>query len=447
MTQALFGGKYSVERELARGGSSVVYLASHLLTGRRVALKVIEATVSGRTPNASVRFLREARAFSMVNHPGIVEVFDAGEEADGTLYLAQELLEGRTLADATRDGLLRVSEVVRIGLQVLSALEAVHAGGLVHRDLKPANIFLLQRPEGWAIKIIDFGLVKSILDGAAPVTGVGVMVGAPEYMSPEQARGESTVDVRCDIWGVGATLFYALSSRPPFAESNLFALLFRIATDKAPSLGTLRPELPASLAAVIDRALEQDPNRRWSTATEMRAALELAAEAFGLNREANELKASAPTVIETAPKKDEPTPKTNVPEVVDAPERTQDPDEETVPEDERKTPGPPREIQLTPTVIPKIDAEPLSIHDDLTVPLAKPIDPVAITPRIASQIAPPPLPTGPPPLPTREMRVFRPLPEQAPAPSQLSLANRRLITALALGLFALVSLIALFALR
>jgi serine/threonine-protein kinase len=266
------GGRYQLERILGVGGMGTVYSAVHQITRRRVAVKLIHASVVENTPTAASRFLREAQAASSIDHPGLVAIHDAGQDDDGSLYLVLDLLEGVDLHTAIHTTELSVRQVTEIGLDVLSVLDAAHRRGFIHRDVKPANIFLEKGRDGrTVVRVLDLGIAKQT--DANHITAHGSIVGTLEYMSPEQAQGHE-VDGRADVWSLGAVLHAALTKKPPYAADNHFDLLKALVHGRPRSVGDLRPDLPWALVAVVDRALEPDLARRWSSASAMRGALE-----------------------------------------------------------------------------------------------------------------------------------------------------------------------------
>jgi eukaryotic-like serine/threonine-protein kinase len=273
----IIAGKYRLVRLIGEGAMSAVYEAAHVLTSRKVALKLIQPRPAEEAATTSVRFLREAQAAASIGHSTMVDIFDAGEEQDGSLYLTMEHLTGETLESAIRRRSVRDEDLIYTGLQVLDGLAAAHARGFIHRDIKPENVFLLDPPgRNRRVKILDFGLAKrrhEIVE-ALSVTQRGSVVGTPAYMSPEQARGDD-IDERADLWGLAATLFRGFAGYPPFWDEgdSWVHLLVRITTERAPSLGAFRSDLAPALIEVIDRALEPHPDNRWASAKEMKAAL------------------------------------------------------------------------------------------------------------------------------------------------------------------------------
>jgi serine/threonine-protein kinase len=296
----LVGQRYRVLRRLGQGGMGVVYLARHELIERPVALKILSNEFASDADQVQ-RFLHEARAAARIGHENIVEVFDFGE-IDDSVYIAMEYLEGQDLAQALRQEVPFPRE--RIGpilAQVFSALGAAHGKGLIHRDLKPDNIFLIDR-EGRAdfVKVLDFGLVK--FAGEEPPAGerltrVGTVVGTPEYMSPEQVRGD-VLDHRCDIYAMGCILYEMLTGAPPFTSEKVMEVMARQLCRKAPppSSCSERP-ICAELDNVCMRALEKDPAHRFASMAEMAAALE---EALRIDAEMGPM-LSQKTVIQARP--------------------------------------------------------------------------------------------------------------------------------------------------
>jgi serine/threonine protein kinase len=272
--------KYQLVRVLGAGGMGAVYEACNTFTERRVALKLLHRQFA-ISPEIARRFVQEAKTAASIDHPGIVEVLDAGREDDGTLYLVQELLHGRDLGTAIKDGDLSVLDLLRAIAQTLDALDAAHKRGFIHRDIKPENIFLARDSLGTVrAKLLDFGVARRVRGmtsamGHAPnlvLTGVGQIVGTPHYMSPEQVRGEP-IDGRSDLWAAGAVLFYGLTGHTPFEAEHLWQLMALISAQHACPVRDLRRDLPDDVAAIVDRALRQDRRERWPSASAMAEAL------------------------------------------------------------------------------------------------------------------------------------------------------------------------------
>lgn len=267
--------RYKILGVLGKGGMGAVYEAQHLTIGRRVALKRLHPELAVDA-NAVHRFQREARAAGTTGHENIVDVLDLGFAEDGAPYLVMELLEGESLAQRLRrQTKLSAERAAAIAGQVLAALEAVHARGVIHRDLKPDNVFLTRRGgRRDFVKVLDFGVSKvAATPEATKLTRTGMMVGTPHYMSPEQARGMPDLDHRVDLYAVGVILYECLSGQLPFRGDNYHALLQAILAGDAPPLHTLVPALPHALVALVHRALARDREERFESARAMWAAL------------------------------------------------------------------------------------------------------------------------------------------------------------------------------
>ncbi len=272
---SVIDGRYELTRLLGCGASGSVYDATHRYTERRVAIKLLHPELVKSREHVG-RFLREVRSMAALTHPGVAAILDAGR-ADGDVpYLVTEFLDGSDMADLMDQGPLAHAQVVDIGVQLLDALAAAHALGIVHRDVKPENIFLIPRGDAPPqVKLLDFGVAKRLASASnVNLTASGTTVGTPHYMSPEQARGD-LVDQRSDLWSVGALLFHALSGEPPFEDHRVTRLLARIASEAPVSLGSRCPQLDAELVNIIDKALSPDVDKRWLSASAMANALAL----------------------------------------------------------------------------------------------------------------------------------------------------------------------------
>jgi len=257
-------GRWTLIEVLGSGGMGVVYRGEDP-DGRIAAVKVLAA------PLASDQMIRrfEREALARIDHPNVVHVLESGSTPDGTLYLALELLEGGDLQSKIDHGPLPPAEAVAIGSQIAAGLDAVHRLGIVHRDVKPGNVFVCN--DGCA-KILDFGIaLQSSTD--TRVTRMGTILGTPSYLSPEQARGEVAVDARSDVWSLGAVLYHALAGKPPFERDTALATIVAVLVDDLVKLTHIRPGVPRALAAVVERALEKDPDERWQTASDFAQAL------------------------------------------------------------------------------------------------------------------------------------------------------------------------------
>ena len=260
-------GQYTIERKLGAGGMGVVYAARDERLQRTVALKTLSSL--SNDPTARKRFWREARAAASVNHPNVCQIYEIGED-DGELFIAMELLEGEVLSERLRRGALSASQAVPIGLDMLSALSALHARGIVHRDLKPSNVFVTEH----GVKLLDFGLARPeldvSLDPATELTMPGMVMGTPRYMAPEQMTG-SAVDGRSDLFAAGAILFEMLAGRPAFSGRTIVEIVHATRYEQPPAL-TGSPAV-AALDRVVRRALSKSPAERPATAEEMAAEL------------------------------------------------------------------------------------------------------------------------------------------------------------------------------
>lgn len=258
--------RYELKRQLGVGASGAVYEALDTHTGQPVAVKLLHEHLRASDGHVA-RFSREVRAMSSLEHPAIVRIRDAGEDHDHTLFLVMELLSGQLLLDRISVG-MKLQSVIAIGQQLLGALAAAHRQGVVHRDIKPENLFVTQDEEGETqLKVLDFGIAKLVRPDVALSfqTLDGLILGTPEYMSPEVCRG-MPVTADADLWAAGAVLFHAFAGAPPFEDTHVGRLLLRIVRERAPSLRTRRPDLPDAVIETIDRALEPDPRLRFDDA-------------------------------------------------------------------------------------------------------------------------------------------------------------------------------------
>jgi len=273
--------RYLLERPLGSGSMAEVWAGRDLRDQSEVAIKVV-AELLAPSQQAHLRFEREVRATAAIDHPNVVALRDHGEIEDGRPYLVMELVSGQSLADylKEREELLGAYSAVVLGRQILDGLAAAHALGIIHRDLKPANILLAEREGGRRqVKILDFG-VAGVLDivesPEARLTRTGTILGSPRYMPFELARGATELDPRSDLFGVGATLYHALTGHAPFLGRGIGEVMKKIMLHEISPLAAERSDLPASLVAVIDRSLAPLPEERHATATEMREALSAA---------------------------------------------------------------------------------------------------------------------------------------------------------------------------
>jgi eukaryotic-like serine/threonine-protein kinase len=271
MPERTIGGKYTLEREIGRGGMGSIWIAYDPQLRRRVALKLVhpDQTVGSQS---RARFEREAMAVAQIQNPHVVQIHDYGID-EGAPYIVMELLSGEDLeARLSRCAKLPLAAVITIVTQAGRALSTAHAAGVIHRDLKPANIFLAQSDAEEVVKILDFG-VATIDSGdvgdAAQVTRTGTLLGTPHYMSPEQARGSKLVDPRSDVWSLSVVSYRALTGELPFTGASLGDLIMRICTDPPPPPTDLASELPVEVDHFFERALAKDPAQRFQSAREM----------------------------------------------------------------------------------------------------------------------------------------------------------------------------------
>jgi eukaryotic-like serine/threonine-protein kinase len=267
--QAAVAGRYSLERELGRGGMGVVYLARDLRLDRVVAIKLLP---EGCSVGQRERFLREARTAARLSHPHIVPIH-AVEETDDFVFFVMAFIDGETLgARVRRDGALKPHDAARILREVAWALAYAHGQGVVHRDIKPDNI-LIERASGRAL-VADFGIARLVQ--APGTSGEGELVGTPEYMSPEQASG-SDIDGRSDLYSLGVVGYYALSGRLPFTAPSVAAVLAQHVTKPSPPLDA--PGAPRALVAAVEGCLTKDPGRRPQSGEDLASAFGAAIEA------------------------------------------------------------------------------------------------------------------------------------------------------------------------
>jgi eukaryotic-like serine/threonine-protein kinase len=268
-------GKWRVDRLIEVGGMSAVYEATHR-NGRRAAIKVLQTRFAG-DPEVRRRFLREGYVANKIDHPGAVAILDDDTAEDGAPFLVMELLDGESLSAwlSRAGGKLRILEVLAVAEQLLEVLDVAHDHGIIHRDIKPGNVFVTKTGHA---KLLDFGLAR-IRDGVLSLvpTAAGIVVGTAGYMAPEQARGvPDEVDVRADLFSVGALVFRALSGRPVHDKATPFETIIAAMGDPAPAFATVVPEAGPLLALAMDRALAFDKNVRWPSARAMSEAMHAA---------------------------------------------------------------------------------------------------------------------------------------------------------------------------
>jgi TolB-like protein len=271
--QTALGTAYRIERELGRGGMATVYLADDTKHHRSVALKVLNPDLAATL--GPERFRREITTAAQLQHPHILGVLDSGETTTGQLWFTMPYVDGETLRDRlTHQRQLPVEDALRIAREVASALDYAHGRGVLHRDVKPENILLTQQGEAL---LADFGIARALgTDAGTPVTALtqtGVVVGTVQYMSPEQASGERTLDGATDVYALGAVLYEVLAGEPPFTGPTAQAVIAKMLSSDPPSVRRARPAIPESVDAVIQRALAPVPADRWPSAGEFARAI------------------------------------------------------------------------------------------------------------------------------------------------------------------------------
>ncbi|MDL5202697.1 protein kinase [Streptomyces sp. ALI-76-A] len=271
--RALAGGRYQLRDLLGEGGMASVHLAYDAVLDRQVAVKTLH-TELGREQAFRERFRREAQAVAKLTHTNIVSVFDTGEdELDGTTmpYIVMEYIEGRPLGsvldeDVRQFGAMPADKALKITADVLAALEISHEMGLVHRDIKPGNVMMTKRG---VVKVMDFGIARAMQSGVTSMTQTGMVVGTPQYLSPEQALGRG-VDARSDLYSVGIMLFQLVTGRLPFDADSPLAIAYAHVQEEPVAPSSINRALPPAVDALIARALKKNPNERFPSAEAMR---------------------------------------------------------------------------------------------------------------------------------------------------------------------------------
>lgn len=269
----IFAGRYRVENVIGEGGHGVVFAAHDMEKGQRVAVKLLKRAATDDT--SAERFFREARAAQKIRGDGVAHVFAVERLDDGDLYMAMEYLEGHDLRHELADtGPLGVPDAVVCAIQACDVLGRAHAIGIIHRDVKPANLFSVERTDGRRhIKVLDFGIARSLDPTDHSLTQSPQMMGSPLYMAPEQILDGRSVDERTDIWGLGATLFEMLAGKPPFGGGTILQLLLRVRESEPDDLRKLRPSVPSGLQQVVLRCLEKDREERYADMAALASAL------------------------------------------------------------------------------------------------------------------------------------------------------------------------------
>ncbi|MGZ5483130.1 MAG: protein kinase domain-containing protein, partial [Pyrinomonadaceae bacterium] len=310
-------GKYKIEKLIKTGGMGSVYRGRHVLMDKTVAVKVLRPSLAGDDAVVA-RFSREAKAASKISHPHAVSVTDFGEAENGVVFLVMEYLDGRTLKEAiAKEGPLSLGRAVEIVRQVAGALDAAHGQGVIHRDLKSENIMLVSHDgDEWA-KVLDFGIAKILQPVGSPadaeITQANLVVGTPQYMSPEQCSQSGALDARSDVYSLGIIVHEMLTGKLPFTGESATVVMMKQVQDPPPSVLASRSELPAAVDQVIKRGLAKQPIDRFQSAGELSA---------GLADAASEEAVEAPVVVGAGA--------TNANTPVSVPAAVDDVDEETI---------------------------------------------------------------------------------------------------------------------
>jgi serine/threonine-protein kinase len=267
-------GNFVLRHPIAEGGMGSIWAAEQIGLGREVAVKFLSGSVADR-PGVLQRFNLEARTLARVNSPHSPQVFDHGVCDDGTPYIAMELIVGTELGEwVAQKGSMSVAQVTRLVEQVALALAAAHELGIVHRDIKPDNILLSGGDDDFHVKLIDFGIAKSLLSKkGACITQVGASVGTPDYMSPEQVSGSKSIDERSDVWSLGVVAYWCLTQTLPFEGDGSTAIFLSILKGAIKPVSALRPDLPEGIDAWFGQALSRDVNGRFASAALMSRGL------------------------------------------------------------------------------------------------------------------------------------------------------------------------------
>jgi tRNA A-37 threonylcarbamoyl transferase component Bud32 len=265
-------GRYKITRKIGQGGMGAVFEATHTLIGKPVAVKVLLDKYA-RRESIVARLEQEARLASATRHEHIIDINDFGTTEDGRTFVVMEYLEGESLAECLhREGTLGEQRILRIAQQIASALGAAHGKGIVHRDVKPENVFLLKRKDGDFVKVVDFGISKSLRASDASreeeqirLTQTGMVLGTPLYMSPEQARGDDDLDQRIDVYALGVIMYELATGRVPFMGSNYLSVISQVLNDQPKSPRAIRHELSEEFDAIVMRALVKDKADRYQS--------------------------------------------------------------------------------------------------------------------------------------------------------------------------------------
>jgi serine/threonine-protein kinase len=266
--------RFLVTKQIGQGGMGAVYEATHTLINKRVAVKVLLEKYAQREQIVT-RLKKEATLASSIRNEHIIDITDIGNTADGRTFVVMEYLEGESLAEClAREHELPEQRLLRIASQAASALAAAHAKGIVHRDIKPENLFLLKRNNADFVKVVDFGISKSLRasteeEAAQRLTQTGMVLGTPLYMSPEQARGDEDLDHRVDIYALGVIMYEAIAGRVPFAGTNYLSVISQVLNEEPKPVREIRPDVSEELEAIISKAMAKDRTQRYEDAAAM----------------------------------------------------------------------------------------------------------------------------------------------------------------------------------
>jgi serine/threonine-protein kinase len=302
-------GRYQIVKKLGEGGMGKVYLAEQVNIGRKVALKVLQVAYANADEYVA-RFRREAKLAASLNHPNIVTIYDFDQSEDGSLFLAMEYIEGRSLSEVIRgDAPLGINRVVRLGVQIAEGLGAAHRAGVIHRDIKPDNVMVFGGGGEEQIKLMDFGIAR-LRDASATthLTQTGMIMGTPSYMAPEQAEGKE-ITASTDLYAWGIVFYEMLSGRVPFTASTPAAVLIKHLQETPQPLRELRQEIPEALQRIVNQALEKKPERRQGDMSVIIAGLRQ----IDLEREKPRPEAVPKTIIEPQQLREEVSEKTQRP--------------------------------------------------------------------------------------------------------------------------------------
>jgi serine/threonine-protein kinase len=269
----VIAGKFRLLEKLGEGGMGSVWLAQHLTLKNEVAVKFMDGAFANRDETALKRFQQEATAAAAIQSPHVVKILDYGNDTSGRPYLAMELLRGEDLDHRlARGGALPLEVVQQIVVETCKGLASAHAAGVVHRDLKPENIFLCKEPDGFSVRILDFGIARADRELAARgnLTLTGQLLGTPMYMSPEQALGKKVIDGRSDLYSLAVVAFQCLTGTTPYTESETVGeIIVAITTQPPIDAATLRDDLPPQVVRWLERGLAKKPEDRFQDAKAM----------------------------------------------------------------------------------------------------------------------------------------------------------------------------------